>query len=672
MARAWSTQPDHRDRKVQADRERHERRQAPQRRDVDTRPEAGDDPHDYGGEHRGGEQCESERLGGEAPISGVGAMVEPGLVGEQQGHALRIGGDPPLVLRSRPRNRCGFPRMLESSVVELETLDEGRLAALLEAGRGLVAQLEVDAVLEELLRVACDLTGARYAAIGVLDEDRRQLERFVTRGIDRPDREAIGDLPRGHGILGELIRHPAPLRLEDVSDHPRSYGFPAHHPPMSTFLGVPVLIRGEPWGNLYLTEKAGGPFDEADEAATIILADWAALAVDNARLYEDAARRRAEAERAVRRLEATAAIARAVGSETDLERVLELIVKRGRALLDARSVVLLLVDGDQFQLAAGAGQVASAAIGGRFSIAESATGEVLFSGRPERIDDVPSRLRISERNLGVAGATTALLVPLVYRNTPLGLLAAFDRFAGDPAFGDEEERLFLAFAASAATAVATARTVAEERLRHSIASAEQERRRWARELHDETLQGLGGLQVLLSSALRRGDTEALELSVREAIDYIGTEIESLRTLITELRPAALDEIGLAPAIDSLGKRLAAVEGLEVDLDVEVGGRLDPEIETTVYRIVQEALTNVAKHAHAECVRIRVALDFDTVRVEVTDDGRGFDPDARVAGFGLVGMRERVALANGQLDVESEAGRSVVRAVLPVGAAAAAG
>ncbi len=544
--------------------------------------------------------------------------------------------------------------------VELGTLDEARLAALLEAGRGLVAQLEVDAVLEELLRVACELTGARYAAIGVLDEDRRELQRFVTRGVSTEEREAIGDPPRGHGILGELIRHPAPLRLDDVSDHPRSYGFPAHHPAMRTFLGVPVLIRGEPWGNLYLTDKAEGPFDERDEAATVVLADWAALAVDNARLHEDAARRRAEAERAVRRLEATSAIARAVGSETDLDRVLELIVKRGRALLDVRAVVLLLADGDQLQLAAGAGQISSTAIGGRFPLAGSAAGEVLFSGRPARLDDVPSRLG----DLGISGATTALLVPLVYRNMPLGLLAAFDRFAGDPAFDDEEERLFLAFAASAATAVATARSVAEDRLRHSIAAGEQERRRWARELHDETLQGLGGLQVLLSSALRRGDPEGLEQSVREAIDYIGTEIDGLRTLITELRPAALDEIGLAPAIESLGRRLSAVEGLEVQIDVEVGGRLDPELETTVYRIVQEALTNIAKHARAERVQIHVALDFDVVRVEVSDDGRGFDPDARAEGFGVVGMRERVALAHGQLEIDSEVGRTVVRATLP--------
>ena len=545
-------------------------------------------------------------------------------------------------------------------------LDRSRLATLLEAGRGLVARLEVDAVLEQLLRVACELTGARYAAIGVLDTDRRELERFITRGIDAEARERIGDLPRGHGVLGELIRHPAPLRLDDVGDHPRSYGFPAHHPQMETFLGVPVLIRGEPWGNLYLTEKADGPFDDADEAATVILADWAALAIDNARLHEDAARRRADAERAVRRLEATAAIARAVGTETDLDRVLELIVKRGRALLDARAVVLLLVDADELQLAAATGEVSPGALGGRFPIADSVTGEVLFSGRPERIDDVPSRLRISDRRLGVADAKTALLVPLVYRNTSLGLLAAFDRFGDQQGFGAEEEQLFLAFAASAATAVATARTVAEDRLRHSLAASEHERRRWARELHDETLQALGALNVLLSSALRRGTLEALEPAVRDAVEQIATEIESLRTLITELRPAALDEIGLAPAIESLGRRIATVEGLDVEVDIDIGGRLDPELETVAYRLVQEALTNVAKHAHAERVQVEVRLEYDVLRVQVTDDGRGFDPEADVDGFGLLGMRERVALARGQLSIESEPGRTVLTSTLPAG------
>ena len=168
--------------------------------------------------------------------------------------------------------------------------------------------------------------------------------------------------------------------------------------------------------------------------------------------------------------------------------------------------------------------------------------------------------------------------------------------------------------------------------------------------------------MLLSSALRR--PEALERTVAEAVEQIGTDIENLRTLITELRPAALDEIGLAPAIESLAQRLGTVEGLEVDVEVDVGGRLDPELETAVYRIVQEALTNIAKHAGAERVRVRAALDYDVVHVEIADDGGGFDPGAEPGGFGLVGMRERVALARGQLAIESEPGRTVLRATLP--------
>jgi two-component system, NarL family, sensor histidine kinase DevS len=541
--------------------------------------------------------------------------------------------------------------------VGIETLDPRRLAALLAAGRGLVAQLELDAVLEELLRIACELTGARYAALGVLDDDRRLLARFVTRGIDAETHAAIGELPRGRGVLGELIRHPHPLRLDDVGSHPASYGFPAHHPPMKTFLGVPVLIRGEPWGNLYLTEKADGSFDAADEETAVVLADWAAIAVENARLYGDAGQRRDEAEHAVRRLEAAMAIARAVGSETDLDRVLELVVKRGRALIDARSVVLLLVEHGELHLAAAAGEVSADAIGTRFPIAGSAVGAILHGGRPQRITDGADRL-------GVPDSESALLVPLLYRGTAHGLLAAFDRDAGDARFADEDERLLVAFAASAATAVATARSVADERLRHSLAAAEQERRRWARELHDETLQALGGLQVLLSSAVRRGTPEALEQSIREAVEHIGTEIESLRTLITELRPAALDELGLEPALESLTSRLAAVEGLEVELAVDVGGRLDRDLETTVYRLVQEALTNIAKHARAEHVAVRVERDGDVVRVAVRDDGRGFDPQSPPEGFGLVGMRERVTLAGGELEVASQPGETVIRATLP--------
>ena len=379
-------------------------------------------------------------------------------------------------------------------------LDAPRLQRLIEVGRDLVSELDVEVVLDRLLATAQDLTGARFAAVGVLDEDRRELARFITRGIDENGRAVIGDLPHGRGVLGVLITDPQPLRLEDVGAHPSSYGFPPGHPPMGTFLGVPVLIRGEAWGNLYLTEKDGG-FDADDEEAAVVLAAWAAVAVDNARLYTNVQTRRDELERAVRGFEATASIARAVGGETDLSRVLELITKRGRALVEARTVVILLREGDDLVVAAAAGE-GTTEEGNRLPIGGSTAGDVLDQLRARRVEDLERGLRLPVQRLGVPSAQSALYVPLVYRGRGLGVLTAFDRLRGGPQFTDDDEELLKAFAASAATAVATAQSVETDRVRRSMEASEAERRRWARELHDETLQGLAALKVLIGSAAR--------------------------------------------------------------------------------------------------------------------------------------------------------------------------
>jgi signal transduction histidine kinase len=549
-------------------------------------------------------------------------------------------------------------------------LDERRLARLIDVGRSLMSELDLEVVLDRVLETAADLSGARYAAVGVLDDHRRELARFLTRGIDEAGHRAIGDLPRGRGLLGVLIDDPRPLRLDDVGEHPRSYGFPPAHPPMRTFLGVPIVIRGEAWGNLYLTEKAGGePFTAEDEDAAIVLADWAAIAIENARLYRSVETRRDELEHAVRGLEATTAIALAVGAETELERVLELVVKRARALVQAHDVLILLRDGDDLVIAAGAGFV-TIAEPARVPLAGSTAGEVMAEGRPRRITDAERELRVPPAQLGVEGATTALLVPLVYRSTSLGVLAAFDRLDGDGAFTREDEQLLEAFAVQAATAVATATTVGADRLRRSLAAAEAERGRWARELHDETLQALGGLKVLLSSAARLDDAEAMRQKMREAVDQLSGDIHSLRSMIAELRPPALDELGLAPALTSLAQRTSTTTGLEVRIDIDLPGepRLTAEVETTVYRIVQEALTNVAKHAKAATVELSLRRAEHDVLIAVSDDGVGFDPAADLdGGFGLTGMRERVDLAGGELSVlpGSSAG-TVVRARLPLG------
>jgi signal transduction histidine kinase len=553
-----------------------------------------------------------------------------------------------------------------------EPLDSRQLGRLLEAGRALVAELEPQAVLDRILDAAREVTGARYAALGILDDKRVTLGRFITAGIDEHTRAAIGDLPRGRGVLGALIRDPRPLRLRDVSEHPHSYGFPDGHPPMRSFLGVPIVIRGAVWGNLYLTEKQEGEFSEQDEHAAMILADYAATAIENARLYQLSEDRRAEQERAVHALEASRDISIAVGSETGLGRVLELIVKRGRALVDARSIVILLCDGSDLVVTASAGEVTDVR-GRRVPISASTSGEVLERRRPERIADVASRLRIAPSELGVPDARTALLVPMVARGVAVGVLAAFDR-SDATSFSDDDELLLTAFAASAANAVSMRRSVESDRLRASMAAADAERTRWARELHDETLQGLGALRLLLSSARRAGDSAKTDQVVDEAIAQIEREIESLHAIITDLRPAALDELGLRPALEALLERrrelgeLAISATLELPDPAEGGPRLPAEIESTVYRLVQEALTNVIKHAHATSAQVAVSATASQVSIEVRDDGVGFSPQKRTGGFGLEGMRERVYLVGGSLSFDSDGSGTLVRAELPLRAA----
>ena len=549
-------------------------------------------------------------------------------------------------------------------------MDEHRLRRLVDVGRSLVTVLDPEVVFERLLAVARELTGAKYAAIGVMDERRERLERFLTLGIDEETHRAIGDLPRGRGVLGVLIREPRPLRLRDVGMHAKSYGFPLAHPPMASFLGVPIMIDGEAWGNLYLTEKEDGQqFTDEDEEATVILSDWAAIAIGNARLYRTVRERRDELERTIRGLETTTEVSRALGGVTDLDRVLELVVKRSRALIDARAAEIALLDGDEFVIAAVAGEGVEGLKGMRMPVAESLAASSMRTGRQQRFDHIPKE-SFAARELG---ARTGIVTPMIFRDTPVGFLVVTDRLENDRPFNEEDERLLQAFAASAATAVATAQNAGDEALRRGIEASESERTRWARELHDETLQQLAGLRVLLAGARRSGDAERMSGAIESALDQITTAIGDLRSLITELRPAALDELGTKPALETLVERVARQTDLDIELEVdlayengETSSRHIPEIESTVYRLVQEALTNVGKHADASRVEIVVSDRDGHIAVTVRDDGAGFEPTGRSAGFGLVGMRERLALVHGALDIESTPGSgTLIRASIPL-------
>ncbi len=540
---------------------------------------------------------------------------------------------------------------------------------LLEVGRALVSDLDMRAILQRVLEAAREVTGARYAALGVLNDDRSELAQFLYSGVDEPTREAIGELPRGRGVLGVLIDDPRPLRLRSVGEHPRSYGFPEGHPKMVSFLGVPIVIRGEAWGNLYLTEKAGGDeFTDGDQEAAVILAAWAAAAIANARLYERSEQRREELERAVRGLEATRDIAVAIGGVTGLERVLELIAKRGRALVNARAVLIMLRDGSDLVTVASAGY-ADDVTGHHIPIAESTSGQVLERRRGERIADVASRLGIAPSELGVASARTALIVPMLHRGAGIGVLAAFDRGEHAEPFSESDEQLLSTFASQAANGVVIARSVEADRLRAAMTAAEAERGRWARELHDETLQIFAGLRVLLSGTLRRGDASRYEDAMREAVQAIEQGIDGLRAIITDLRPAALDDLGLRPAIETLLERRRH-DGIEITAVLEVpepeerGKALSPELETTIYRLVQEALTNVVKHSGASRAHVEVLTGQHAIEIAVRDDGAGFDTAQATEGFGLAGMRERVHLAGGTLTISSGADGTELRASIP--------
>jgi signal transduction histidine kinase len=524
-----------------------------------------------------------------------------------------------------------------------------RLRGLVDAGIAISSELSLDDLLQKLVETAAALTGARYAALGVIDETGTELERFLTTGIDSETHAAIGELPRGRGILGVLIRNAEPLRLESIADDPRSVGFPPNHPPMRGFLGVPILLRGRAYGNLYLTEKAGGQFSAEDQELVETLASQAAVAIENARLYEDATNWSAQ-------LEALNEVGTALAAEIELPRLLKLICHRLRGLIGARVVTIALLAQDgTLQIEAADGVGADDILGLQLEHAGSKSGRVLERRRAERVDSLADDPEVDQQATRPLDARTGLYVPLIAGARPIGVIVAHDQEGEDPRFGDDDLRLAETFAARAAVAVDLSARVASDALRRVVEAQELERRRLARELHDQTgqeltsvLLGLKAVEEAKSDAER---TEALA-AVRE---QVVETLHDVRRLAVELRPKALDDFGLVPALERLRDTFAEQTGMRVDLESRLRERLPGDVETALYRIVQEALTNIVKHAQANSVSIVLARQGGMVTALIEDDGRGFSRDGGGEGLGLLGMGERLALLGGKLKVESSPG-----------------
>ena len=538
---------------------------------------------------------------------------------------------------------------------------ESSFQGLVEAGIALSSELTLEALLQRLTETAAELTGARYAALGVIDVTGRELERFVTHGIDPETHAAIGDLPRGRGILGVLIRDARPLRLHDIAEDDRSVGFPANHPPMRTFLGVPILLRGVAYGNLYLTEKEdGADFTGEDEEVVTLLASQAAVAIENARLYESS-------REWARQLESLDEITNAMLSEMEPGRLLQLVVDRASALLDARFVAVLVATPDGLlEIAAAEGEQAEELVGFRLAADRSKSGRVFEEGAGVRVDSVLDDPDADPDLMRRVGARAGLWAPLVVRGESIGVLMALDRRGDDPRFTDVDLRLVQRFASRAAVAVDLSRRVARTTVQRIVDGQEQERRRLSRELHDETGQALTSILLGLKSIEDAQGTERFPAALADLRELAVATLQDVRRLAVELRPKALDDFGLVAALERLTTTFSEQTGIAAHLESQLpDARLPSEVETVLYRVVQEALTNVVKHARAQNVSVLLHARPGKVAVVIEDDGRGIAKgDGRGDGIGLLGMRERVALVGGRLELESSGNGTTIVVEVP--------
>ena len=525
-----------------------------------------------------------------------------------------------------------------------------RVHSLLEAVLSVGRELDLEQALRSIVQAAAVLVDAEYAALGVITPDGQRLSEFLTEGVTDEQIAEIGHYPEGHGILGELIRHPEPLRLAKISAHPASYGFPAHHPPMNTFLGVPIRVRDQIFGNLYLTEKRGGAeFDEEDEAVLATLAVAAGVAIDNARLYEESRLRE-------RWLQVTTEITHSLMSGSERGEVLALIAERAREITSAAlAVVAVPVDyADALTVELAIGEGADAHRGRVLPVEGSLIGLAFSGGSPVTSADLVSDTRLAADPARVTGLGPAVAVPIGTGEGVRGV-ALLVRASGHPVFTEKEIKPLQAFAAQAAVAM----ELAERRRDVEQIAMLQDRDRIARDLHDLAIQRLFATGMTLQSAGRFIEHSEASERVARAVDDLDETIKIIRSTIFGLRSREqADESGLRSRAVRVVGEMASMLGYAPSLRME--GLLDTqvpkEISDHVIAVLSEALTNVARHAHAGHAEVVLETDGREIRLSVTDDGVGIPPGGRRSG--LRNMAERAEQLNGTLQVTSPAGGGV--------------
>jgi signal transduction histidine kinase len=563
-----------------------------------------------------------------------GEDVVPGATGTPDGDR----STPPLTFPDSPRMELDqlLAQLVERAQEVMHT--QGRLRGLLRANQAVMGELGLPAALRRIVEMARELVGARYAALGVVAPDGG-LAQFIHSGMPEGAVERVGHLPQGKGLLGALIDDPRLIRLDHLSEDPRSSGFPSGHPPMSTFLGVPIRIRGEVYGNLYLAESTRGHFTAEDEELVSSLAATAGVVIDNARLYESA-RTRGEW------LQALATITRHLLA-VDTARPLQLIAERTRDIARADLVVVALpVDEGELSIDVVVGAGGQALSEQRVPVDGSLVGQVLLRGEALRVAAPEDAGSVVHQLAGVVDVGPVMVLPLLGAERVRGVLGVV-RLRG----GEEFTAADLDLASSFANQAGIALELAEARAEQQRSLLLEERERIAADLHDHVIQRLfaAGLSLnALAGTLGAGrSTDRL----MEVVGVLDDTIGRIRDTIFQLHQLT------RPEVSSLRSQVLAVVGeLTPSLGIEAGVRftgpldtvVDPGLAEDLVAVLREALTNVARHARARSAEVDVTTREGRVVLDVRDDGVGMGPSTRRSG--LANMRQRAQRRGGEVQV----------------------
>src|SRR5450755_5098939 len=502
---------------------------------------------------------------------------------------------------------------------------------LLDAVLTIGAALDLQTVLRRIIDAAVQLVDAQYGALGVID-DADLLSQFLTVGIDDATAARIGSLPRGEGILGLLIKEPLPLRLHDLNQHQSAFGFPANHPPMKSFLGVPVRVRDKVFGNLYLTEKrGGGDFDGGDESVVLALASAAGIAIENARLYDDVRHRE-------RWLQASAEVTTALLSASEPEDALQLVAARARSLADADLAAIVLPLGDSLVIEVADGGSAERVIGKRIDPEASLIGDAFRGGTTIAIDDIHQSPHWPKNSDALNDFGPLIIVPLIGGGGRHGVLWV-GNLIGGRRFRGAQQAMLEAFADQAALGLELAR----QRREAEQLSLFRDRDRIARDLHDTVIQRLFATGMQLEGSMRYMTGPEASERVQSAVSDLDKTIKEIRSTIYSLqRSDRSRSSSLRARIVELIEELTPAIGFAPTLRLEglVDTRISKDVADNLLPALREALSNIARHAHASRADVSVVVDDEWTTLTVSDNGVGIPEDGRRSGLANLGARAK--------------------------------